>query len=258
VHFGFTNLSTALAADRLVFNSAFHREEFLGGIAPFLAAMPDHRPGRLFEGLREKAAVVYPGIDCDALGRRPAKSGGGPLTILWNHRWEFDKGPEVFFDALRRLVAEGADFRVRLLGENFQVKPKPFLEAREFLGERLVNFGYLEKREDYIAALRSSDVVVSTARQEFYGIAVLEGAYCGCRPLLPDRLSYRELFPREYLYGSDGEFYETLQSFLRDGLPRPGEGALRRKIEEVHDVRRSAALLDALLEKTVARGLSPR
>lgn len=37
--------------------------------------------------------------------------------------------------------------------------------------------------------------MVSTAEQEFFGIAVLEAMYCGCAPILPRRLSYPDLLP---------------------------------------------------------------
>jgi glycosyltransferase involved in cell wall biosynthesis len=251
VHFGFTNISTALAADRLVFNSEFHRREFLDGIGTFLRVMPDHRPRGIREKLSPKASVVFPGVDCRELDRvRPPRREAKPLTILWNHRWEFDKGPEVFFGALRNLVAGGVDFRVHLLGENFQVKPKPFLESRDFLGERLATFGYLESREDYIAALRDSDVVVSTALHEFYGIAVMEAAYCGCLPLLPRRLAYPEFHGEEFLYGEDAELESRLSLLAAGGLPE-GRWAeeQREKIRRAHDVRHSVARLDDIIEK---------
>ncbi len=256
VHFGFTNLSTALAADRLVFNSRFHLEEFLGGIAAFLGAMPDHRPRRIEERLRPRARVVYPGIDLEEIG--PGAAGGRParrpLRILWNHRWEFDKQPEVFFGILRRLAAEGLDFRVQVLGENFQARPKAFLEAREFLGHRLERFGFLRDRGEYIAALRESDVVVSTAIQEFYGLSVLEAAGCGCLPLVPERLVYPELYPAEARYGSDEELESRLRGCIREGIPdSPWMDGLVTEIHTTHDVRRSVVLLDEVLADAVAR-----
>jgi glycosyltransferase involved in cell wall biosynthesis len=195
--------------------------------------------------------VVYPGIDCDSLGREAPERGKGPPVLLWNHRWEFDKGPEVFFDALKVLAGEGLDFRVRVLGENFQAQPTPFLEAREFLGSRLLDFGFAEEREDYVAALRNSDIVVSTSRQEFYGIAVLEGVYCGSRPLLPRRLSYPELFPGEYLYEGDGDFPRALAELVRGGVP-PVPEELRAAIRRKHDVRVTVGHLDAVLEEAAA------
>lgn len=250
VHFGFTNISTALAADGLIFNSRFHRREFLGGLETFLKAMPDHRPRRLAEKVRPGAQVVYPGVDCGELERlRPGERKARPVTLLWNHRWEFDKGPESFFRVLRKLAADGLDFRVHLLGENFQVKPTPFLEAREFLGERLGTYGFLEEREDYVRTLWDSDVVVSTAIHEFYGIAVMEAAYCGCRPLLPRRLSYPELFDDAFLYEDEEELELRLRHFVAEGLPEGGwEEEQREKIRRGHDVPNCVALLDDIIE----------
>jgi glycosyltransferase involved in cell wall biosynthesis len=256
VHFGFTNISTALAADRLVFNSRFHLEEFVGGIDPFLRAMPDRRPRRLGERLRRSSTVVYPGVDREELGRfRAGRRRGKPLTILWNHRWEFDKCPEVFFRVLGRLAADNLDFKVHLLGENFQAKPKPFLEAKELLGERIATFGFLPAREAYVRALRDSDVVVSTAIQEFYGIAVMEAACCGCHPLLPRRLVYPELYGEECLYDGEDELEERLRRFITDrNAGQEIEDSPGNALAEEHDVRRSVRLLDRLIAETKTRG----
>jgi glycosyltransferase involved in cell wall biosynthesis len=255
VHFGFTNLSTALAADALVFNSRFHRDEFLGGIARFLKPLPDHRPGGLDEELRPKCSVIYPGIDCDELERhRPEpQRAARPVTVLWNHRWEFDKQPEVFFHALGKLAAEGLEFRVHVVGQTFQVKPKPFLEARERLGPRIGIFGHLPRREDYVHVLWDSDIVASTAIQEFFGIAVMEAAYCGAQPLLPLRLVYPELYPPANLYDGDGDFTAALRALIRAGRPpAAGADAARARLRETYDVRASVAALDDLIEKTRA------
>ena len=87
-----------------------------------------------------------------------------------------------------------------VLGQHFRDQPKIFIRARERIADHILHFGYVESREEYAALLRQGDVVVSTARHEFFGIAMLEAVCAGCRPLVPDRLSYRELYPRAYRY----------------------------------------------------------
>ena len=257
VHFGFSNLSTALAADRLVFNSRFHRDEFLGGIARFLAQMPDHRPTGLAEELQPRCTVIYPGIDCAQLERHRCEPERAtrPATILWNHRWEFDKQPEVFFRALGELAAAGLPFRVHVVGESFQVRPKPFLAAKERLGARIVTFGHLPRREDYIRVLWDSDIVVSTAVQEFFGIAVMEAAYCGARPLLPRRLVYPELYPEACLYGRDADLTGALRTLVGTKTARRGDGeTVRTNLRAAYDVRATVAALDALIEEAAPLG----
>ena len=49
-HYGFINLASALAADRVLFNSHSHRERFLEGLPSLWAALPDcpHKIGHEF------------------------------------------------------------------------------------------------------------------------------------------------------------------------------------------------------------------
>jgi glycosyltransferase involved in cell wall biosynthesis len=247
VHFGFTNLSTALAADALAFNSRFHLEEFVGGIGRFLKPMPDHRPTRLPDEIRPKCAVIHPGIDCDELERHPPRRSraAGPPSVLWNHRWEYDKQPAVFFRVLEALAGEGVPFRVHVVGERFREQPPAFAAGRAALGTRVATFGYLPSRAAYVGILRDADVVVSTAVQEYFGIAVMEAAYCGARPLLPRRLAYPELYPEDCLYGGEEELRETLRRYLTGGVPPFAETA---QLRARYDVRESVRRLDDLLE----------
>lgn len=214
--FGFTDITTALAAERVIFNSNTHFNAFFRNLPRFLKMMPEYRPGWVVETIRCKAGVLYPG--CQFPSRREetffASQPDLPLLIIWNHRWEFDKGPRAFFDALDEIRERGLNFRLALLGENFQTVPKDFIAARERYKHRIVRYGYVESREEYLEWLKRGSIVISTAAQENFGISVVEAVRHGCMPILPDRLSYPEIIPIEYhsdvLYKDNEEFVEKL------------------------------------------------
>jgi glycosyltransferase involved in cell wall biosynthesis len=195
--YGFTNITTCLAADRVLFNSRYHRDSFLEGVRTLLRRMPDHVPEGTPASIERRAQVVPVGVDLSAIdAQRPfAAPRAGPLTILWNHRWEYDKGADEFFDLMLELQAEGRDFRLAVTGQQFRTVPGVFDRARRALGRHVRQFGYVEGRDEYYRLLLECDVVVSTAGQEFFGISVVEAVYAGCLPLLPARLSYPELLP---------------------------------------------------------------
>lgn len=196
LHYPFVNYTGALAADAVLWNSAYNRDSFLAALPNLLKHYPDFNDLHNVARIAAKSRVLPLGLDLARLDRwRPAVPRQGPLLILWNHRWEHDKGPEEFFAALRRLVDQGVDFRVALLGENPRQEPTEFLEARAWLGERVVQFGYAAEPAEYAAWLWRADVVVSCARHEFFGASVVEAMYCGAWPLLPHRLVYPELIP---------------------------------------------------------------
>ena len=75
-----TNLTAALAADAVWFNSQFHIDSFLGALEKFLKSMPDHQPLAAIEKIRTKSEVHPPGIG--EFPARPARK-PGPIRILW-------------------------------------------------------------------------------------------------------------------------------------------------------------------------------
>ncbi|MFQ5692183.1 MAG: DUF3524 domain-containing protein [Nitrospinota bacterium] len=227
--FGFTNVTSCLAAEGVLFNSAFHRDAFFGALPGFLRMMPDCRPKGVPGEIRKKSSVLPLGCELADFAPRRASPGGpgrsGPLTILWNHRWEFDKAPEEFFRVLYRLQADRLRFRLIVCGENFQAEPRAFLEARRRLRNRVVHFGFEPSRARYAALLSKADVVVSTAVQENFGLSVIEAMYAGSYPLLPRRLSYPEILPPpfhgDHLYEDAEDLCGRLRALLRGGIP-PG------------------------------------
>ena len=219
--FGFTDLTSALAAEGILFNSRTHFDSFFSLLPRFLRMMPEYVPAWAVPAIRAKAAVLYPGCRFEPVSDIPPRGHGPPQPplIIWNHRWEFDKNPGAIFVALDALVRRGVEFRLCLLGESHRIVPKEFLAARERLGRRIVRYGYVRSKEDYLGWLKKGDVVVSTSLQENFGIATVEAVHCGCTPLLPNRLSYPELIPvslhGDFLYRDEEELVCKLERVLR-------------------------------------------
>lgn len=219
--YGFTDITTALAANRILFNSRTHRDAFFEGLPGFLNMMPEYRPHWVVDEIRSRAAVLYPGCRfSDGSVALQEQLPGSPPLIIWNHRWEFDKNPDVFFDALDAVLNLGAEFRLALLGENFQAVPTAFVRARERYGKQIVQYGYVESRAEYLKWLQQGSIVISTAQQENFGMAVIEAVRFGCLPLLPARLAYPEIIPQEFhsrvLYRDQKELVQKLLRLIRD------------------------------------------
>ncbi len=216
--FGFTDITSALTAEAIRFNSHYHMSSFFSALKTFIRRMPEFRPNWVIDNLTRKADVIYPGVDLanrqEVDRARSARSADSPPLIIWNHRWEFDKNPQLFFEVLDTVLSRGVSFRLALLGENFQAVPKPFLKAKATLGHRILQYGYEPDRDVYKKWLQKGTVVISTAQQENFGLAVIEAISAGCIPLLPDRLAYPEVIHQKLhhncLYTNKSDLIEKL------------------------------------------------
>jgi glycosyltransferase involved in cell wall biosynthesis len=189
IHFGLINFSTASAADAVWFNSQFHLDSFTAELTKWLKNMPDFQLSEYIDRLKARAAIYPQGIYPAVV---EAKEPGIP-TILWVARWEHDKNPALFFDAVRSLKAHGSKFRLSVIGQSFSQVPEVFETARRELYGFIHRWGFQEKHEEYLKALDEAHIVVSTAEHEFFGVSILEAISAGVYPLLPDRLAYPEL-----------------------------------------------------------------
>ncbi|MFQ5965034.1 MAG: DUF3524 domain-containing protein [Candidatus Scalinduaceae bacterium] len=212
-HFVLTNLVTALASTEVWFNSLYHRDVFLDELQGFLKRMPDYRPMEVVEEIRYKSHIKCPGIH-----QFPKRNNRlpGPMRIVWAARWEHDKNPELLFKALRILKTKGIEFRLSVIGEQFQRIPDIFHSAREEFSNFIDRWGYQRNRKDYESTLLEADVFVSTADHEFFGISVLEAAAAGAFPIVPEKLAYPETLERDA--GNEDFYFKGGANELADRL----------------------------------------
>lgn len=256
IHYAFINYSSALAADAVFFNSCYHFDSFFEGLSPFLRSMPDKREWGTIEAIRSKSRVLSLGMDLERLDpfrTQKSRRRGGPPLVLWNHRWEYDKNPDQFFNTLERIAARGIDFRLAILGQNFAGRPAVFDTVRERFGDRLVHLGFAASLAEYAHWLWQADILPVTSFHDFFGASVVEAIYCGCYPLLPKRLAYPEHLPDLYhgscFYQDDEELDARLETLLKDPLPHLPE-ALQHAVHH-YDWKTMVSIYDELLENVV-------
>jgi glycosyltransferase involved in cell wall biosynthesis len=291
-HYAFINFTSMLSADRVLFNSSYHLDSWFDSLPAFLKHFPEYNELEAVEDIRAKSEVLPVGIDTRSLDRLagregesvPASSSPGdslagdslagdspagdaspgksaPL-VLWNQRWEYDKNPGAFFDALFLVADEGIPFRVALCGERFSQHPEEFEVAIERLEERIEHVGFAEPSL-YTRLLWEATVTVSTAHHEFFGISILEAIHCGTFPILPERLSYPELLPRgareSCLYSDPRGLVERLRWALlnADVATRFASDELVSHIAR-YDWRNLAPVYDGVLQAVAADAASLR
>lgn len=182
-----------VAADEVWINSRFHRDALFAALDGFLTSAPDHDHEPERAELPARVRVISPGVDIAACRAGERSIGSRPL-VLSNQRWHHDKDVGAVLRTLLRMAGEGLEFDVAVVGDSDggeAVTLDPLLDA---LGERVVARGLLP-RAAYLEVLRHADIVVSAARGENFGIAVVEAIAAGAWPVLPDALAYPEVVP---------------------------------------------------------------
>jgi len=232
-HYSFINYVSALSADRVFFNSRYHQDSFIGALPNFLKGFPDYNELASVISIRDKSQVLDLGLDLRKFDGFTRNNESSVPVILWNHRWEYDKNPAGFFNALYTLQDENIDFRLIVVGENFSQRPEEFEEARVRLADKLLHFGYVDSFKEYSEWLHHADILPVTSFQDFFGGSVVQAMYCGVVPLLPDRLAYPQHIPgnlRDMLiYSNDSELVPKLKFLIAESA-QINRGALRSHV----------------------------
>ncbi|MBU2985903.1 DUF3524 domain-containing protein [Saccharophagus degradans] len=198
------SLYSAITAQRIVFNSEYNRSTFFDGLAALLKKLPDHVPKGIVEELTNKSSVLFvPLVNAPQVAGTRSKQASAIRKIVWNHRWEYDKGPEQLL-AFATALPQGLPIKVHVVGQQFRQMPEAFAQVRQCLQDKkyLGEFGFIANKAEYLALLGQSDFVLSTALHDFQGLSILEAVQVGCVPIVPNRLAYQEIFDAQYRYPS--------------------------------------------------------
>ena len=210
LHYHYINYTSSLVSEYNYFNSQYHLESYIRGLKKYLKKMPDLRNQDTIEAIYNKSSSLSIGCNLKKYKTTESKK---PI-ILWNHRWEYDKNPELFFDTLFKLKNKKIDFKLIVLGEKYQEYPKIFDIAKEKLKNEILHFGYCNSHKEYIKWIKMTNILPVTSNQDFFGISIVEAVGYGNYPILPKRLSYPEIFKyknnMELFYSEDEELLNML------------------------------------------------
>ena len=222
LHYHYINQTSAMAADWNYFNSKYNLESFKNELAVYLKKMPDFQNLDSVDRIDRKSSVLHLGCNLSAHNEFEEKYENEIPVILWNHRWEYDKNPNLFFETLFKIKDNGGDFKLVLLGEKFSSYPDIFNIAEQRLKENILHIGYCDSFKEYSKWLWKSDILPVTSNQDFFGISIVEASYCNTYPILPKKLSYPELFNAEcnssIFYENKKDFYEILSKAIQGHL----------------------------------------
>lgn len=259
---GWIQIVSSTVCDILLFNSKHNKDSFLGSITSFLNKIPlssPYRPHYLKDKILSKTMeILHFPVDLsfknDPEFSTPSTEGENtPLRILWPHRWEHDKNPAEFLQAIGELQRLGHHFELVLLGQGFSEIPEEFQTLLSSFSSQIYHSGFIECRKAYLRMVGSCDIVVSTANHEFFGVAMVEAVATGCFPIAPNRLSYPEIFPSHCLYSSFAGLIKKLKK-----LCSPHELArLRAKETPFHGINVFRFSSEALLPRFRNQLLEP-
>jgi len=218
LHYGYINYTSSLVADHNYFNSNYNLDSYIDGLKKYLNKMPNNKNLNSISDIKNKSSVLYIGCNLKEIKLKDKNKSNKYPIVLWNHRWEYDKKPDIFFDILYKLKDEGLKFSVIILGKQYKEYPECFDKAKKILKNEILHIGYSKSTKDYKKWLNVADILPVTSIQDFFGISIVEAVASGVYPILPNRLSYPEILNKErfpeIFYNSDAELFNKIYYYF--------------------------------------------
>lgn len=215
--YSYINVSSALAADQVWFNSAHHRDVFLEAVDAWMSKMPKPRLSRPAARIAVQSHVVHLGMDFEGWD---AMKPDTPINwaecdvpvLLWNQRWSWDKGTDAWMGLVHDILARDIPAKFVVLGESKGRLPEGWEAMRENMGSRCLQWGYADSKEDYIQWLWRSTAAPLAPKQEYFGLAVVEAMRCEVMPWVPESHAYPETMPDGHLFMDPEMWLDALQN----------------------------------------------
>lgn len=207
-HYQFIQLQSALASDRVYFNSKYNRDTFLDGVRVLIKKIPDNKNHlhRIFE----KSLEIWPlHIDPFEFSDKSKLKNNSTPIFIWNHRWEYDKNPAEFFEILNE-IKKVQPFQLIVCGK--EVKNSTFEKAKGTFSEEIIHWGFCENRKSYLNLLSKATHSIITSNHDFFGLSAFESLLSGVKTYFPERLCYPEHFMSSEF---ENVFYKSREDIIK-------------------------------------------
>ena len=231
--YSYINVSSALAADQVWFNSAHHRDVFLEAIDLWMSKMPKPRLPQPAARIAARSHVVRLGLDFegwDALKPNAATNWTDceVPVLLWNQRWSWDKGTDAWMNLVHGILEQGIPAKFVVLGESKGRLPDGWEAMRDKMGTRCLQWGYADSKSDYVQWLWRSTAAPLAPKQEYFGLAMVEAMRCEVMPWVPESHAYTETMPEGHRFMPPDTWIGGLRDQVWKTWPLPPD-AYRQK-----------------------------
>ncbi len=162
------------------------------------------------KGIRQKADY-YKAIRTGACHKKN--------RILFSHRIDPEKNLEGFLKVCLQLATKRTEELEFVICSPRKVEQR-IIDTIIGLNDLIQKYGsriiLIESpsREEYFKTVLSCNIIFSSAYQETFGYAVLEGVALGLTPIIPNRLSYATMYPRTFRYDNLKEAFKLCEDVL--------------------------------------------
>lgn len=170
--------------------------------------------------------------------------------VVFNHSATVAKRPALFFRTVADVLRQVADAHVTVT-RRFGAADPGYAELRDLKARfpARVRLGDTLPVDSYFRLLWESQVQVSTASHESFGVSTVEAIYAGCCGVLPAAGCYREVTGPAGIYAED-ELTDTLVRYLGDPVARRATAQAQRVRIDRYLPARVAGRITTALETT--------